>query len=296
MLRAVRFSTQLGFKLEKNTFAAIKTRAKYIQGISGERIKSELDKILASEQKERGVRLLDEIGLLRFIMPEVHALKKVHHKSKHYHLEGSVFEHAMLVLKNSPIGDSSLAYAALYHDAGKAQTAVPRKKPEGWVNSFWNHENVSSEMFLDLAQRLRFSRKEKDFVLWITKMHMMRVPFVRDMRKDKKLALARHKYFPQLIEMWRMDQLGKLIESNGEIVSAKPDAYQEGLKLLRIINSKKKITEKIATGKLVMEVTGIISGPKVGAIKNILENKIIYGEIKNISQAKDFLRSYNKIT
>ncbi|MDP3763552.1 MAG: CCA tRNA nucleotidyltransferase, partial [bacterium] len=62
MLRGVRLATQLGFKLEKNSFAAIKTRAKYIQGVSGERIKAELDKILLSENRSAGLELLDKIG------------------------------------------------------------------------------------------------------------------------------------------------------------------------------------------------------------------------------------------
>src|SRR5581483_6750322 len=75
MLRGVRLATQLGFKLEKNAFAAIKTRAKYIQDISGERIKAELDKILLSKNRVRGLELLDETGLLRFIIPEFEKLK-----------------------------------------------------------------------------------------------------------------------------------------------------------------------------------------------------------------------------
>src|SRR3989338_7011151 len=93
MLRGVRLATQLSFKLEKNTFAAIKTRAKYIQSISGERIKAELDKILLSENRVAGLELLDKTGLLRFLIPQMEELKKFSHKSKKYHLEGNMFNH-----------------------------------------------------------------------------------------------------------------------------------------------------------------------------------------------------------
>ena len=75
MLRGVRLATQLGFKLEKNSFAAIKTRAKYLQAISVERIKAELDKILLSDNRVNGIKLLDEVGLLKFIIPELVLLK-----------------------------------------------------------------------------------------------------------------------------------------------------------------------------------------------------------------------------
>ncbi|MBX4187681.1 MAG: CCA tRNA nucleotidyltransferase [Candidatus Doudnabacteria bacterium] len=296
MLRAVRLATQLQFRIENNSFAAIKTRAKYIQHISGERIKAELDKILISKNKEEGVRLLDGIGLLKFIMPEVYALKNVHHKSKVYHLEGSVFEHTMLALKNSPHDNLILAYAALYHDAGKATTAVPKTKPEGVVNSFPNHENVSADLFKSLAKRLKFSRKEVDSILWITKMHMSRMPFIRDMSEKKKLVLAKHKYFPLLIQMWRVDQLSKLVNEHGSIVTAKPSSYREGIKLLRKIESKKNLINQIVKGKFIMSSVKIKSGPRVGLLKNVLENKIIYGEIKNIADARKFLKNYEKNT
>ena len=119
MLRGVRLATQLGFKLEKNSFAAIKTRAKYIQGISGERIKAELDKILLSKNRVSGLRLLQASGLLRFIAPEISALNKVSHKSKTYHLEGNVFEHTLLVLEALKKKNLPLMYSAIFHDSGK---------------------------------------------------------------------------------------------------------------------------------------------------------------------------------
>ncbi len=296
MLRAVRFSTQLQFKIEKNSFAAIKTRAKYIQQISGERIKAELDKILLSENREYGVRLLLDIGLLKFIMPEVAVLKNVFHKSKTYHLEGSVFEHAVMVLKNIKPGSTPLAYAALFHDTGKAVTARPKRKNGEVVNSFPNHEFASADLFEKFAQRLKFGRKERDLVLWITKMHMARIPFGKNMSEEKKVQLAKHKYFPELIELWRADQLGKLIQMDGNVQPANISSYEEGLKLLKNIHSKKKLFKNITDGDFIMKQTKLPAGRVIGTIKNQLENKIILGEIKNISDAKKFLKNFEKST
>jgi tRNA nucleotidyltransferase/poly(A) polymerase len=296
MLRAVRLAMQLGFALERNSFAAIKTRAKYIQQITGERIKAELDKMLALPDKEAAVRLLDRAGLLRFVMPEVYALKKISHKSRTYHLEGSVFEHTMLVLKNVRPGDVRMGYAALYHDTGKALTATPREKPEGLVNSFPNHEFVSAELFGKFAQRMRFGAQDRDFILWITKMHMKQFVFSKGMSQDKKVELATHKLFPELIEFWRADQAGKLVMHEGKVVPAKSTARAEALKLLAKINSKKKILDQVADGDLVMREAGLSEGRRVGEIKNVLATKIVYGEIKNLLDAKKFLNALRKNT
>jgi tRNA nucleotidyltransferase/poly(A) polymerase len=290
MLRAARFSVQLGFKLEKKSFAAIKTRAKYIQDISGERIKSELDKILSLPNKVEGVRLVDQLGLLQFIMPEVTDLKKIWHKSKAYHLEGSVFEHTMLVLEKLRDGSPILSYAALYHDAGKATTAVPKRKEEGLVNSFPKHEFVSSDLAKKLAFRLKFGREDRDMLLWITKMHMIRIAFIWKMSDKKKIALAMHKYFPQLLEVWRADSIGNLRIVDGKTAPGTPKAYQEGTKLLKLIESKKNLVEKLVSGNMIMREAKINSGPKVGAMKNILAQKIILGKLKNISDVKNFLQ------
>jgi tRNA nucleotidyltransferase/poly(A) polymerase len=296
MLRAVRFSIQLNFKLEKNSYAAVKTRAKYIQVISGERVKAELDKILSSENKVLGIRLLDELGILKFIMPEITELKKTHHKSKFYHLEGSAFEHTLLVLEHMPAGDPALAYAALFHDAGKALTATPKQKEEGVVNSFHNHENVSAELFKTFADRLKFSRKEADMILWITKMHMKRIAFIKDMGESKKIQLARHKYFPQLIKLWRADSVGNLRIINGKKVPGTPRAYEEGVKLLANIQTKKKLIEKFSKGELIIKHAQVSPGPKIAALKTLLEKNILEDKIKTLRDVKNFLQNLRKNT
>jgi tRNA nucleotidyltransferase/poly(A) polymerase len=294
MLRAVRFSCQLNFKIEKNSFAAIKTRAKYIQSISSDRIRDEINKILLHDNREIGIRLMDEIGLLKFIMPEVVELKKVWHKSKRYHLEGNVFEHTLLTLKNSKPHDLIQAYAALYHDTGKPSTIVPKLKPEGLVNSFPGHEHVSTDIFKKFAKNIKLGRKETNIIMWITRMHMKRVAFVKDMSEDKKIDLAMHKYFPELIELWRADALSNYIKVDDKIITGIPTAYQEGLKLLKKIHSKKKIIDKIAQGDFIMQVLNSKPGLHIGTIKKLLQKKIIYGEIKNVSDAKSFLKKYKK--
>lgn len=294
MLRAVRFSVQLGFKLEKNTFAAIKTRAKYIQQISGERIKAELDKILIHPNRVQGVRLLDDLGILKFIMPELEALKYVTHKSKVYHLEGSVFEHALLTLKNLNSFVPVLAYAALYHDTGKANTATPKKKDEGIVNSFPAHEFFSADHAKRLALRLKFSKQDREKIVWISAMHMKRHAFVKDMSEKKKILLVRHKFFPLLLEIWRADSLSNIKIIDGQTQSMHPIAFEKGLELLKNIQKHQQFIEKFSDGKKIMKLAKISFGKKVGEIKTELETKIILGEIKKQSQVESFIKKFAK--
>jgi tRNA nucleotidyltransferase/poly(A) polymerase len=296
LIRAVRFATQLSFKIEKNSFAAIKTRAKFVNGISGDRIRQELEKILIDANRVRGITELNSTGLLKFIMPEVYALQTVYHKSKKYHLEGSVFEHTMLVLQNITATSLPLAYAALYHDAGKYTTATPKLKDGIMVNSFPGHEFESAKMFKNLAGRIKISRNIRELVLWITSQHMKRIAFIKDMRMDKKLALINHKHFPYLLEFWRADSISNLQNVNGANVFGTPYAYQEGLKLLKKAQSKSKTINKLTNGDLIQTITNLKPGPKIKKIKLQIFEKIIDDTITNLATLKKFLKNYTKNT
>ncbi|MBX4191848.1 MAG: CCA tRNA nucleotidyltransferase, partial [Candidatus Doudnabacteria bacterium] len=145
MLRGVRLATQLGFKLEKNSFAAIKTRAKYIQDISVERVRAELDKILSSENRVEGIKLLDKTGLLKFIVPEFEKLKSVSHLSKYFHLEGDVFTHTLRAVELLKTDNLDVIYAVLFHDIGKVIKPEKIFKANEWRFSFKGHIRLSGE-------------------------------------------------------------------------------------------------------------------------------------------------------
>lgn len=296
LIRAVRFAVQLSFKIEKNSFAAIKTRAKYIAGVPGERVKTELDKILLDRNRIDGMRLLDASSLLQFIMPEVTALKTIHHKSVKYHLEGSVFEHTLLVLQNVKAGSLPLAYAALYHDAGKAVTATPKLKDGRLVNSFPAHEYASAELFRNLAERLKMGRRDTQLILWITREHMKRIAFIKDMSFDKKIALVTHKDFPCLLEQWRADSISNLQYVDGNKAFGQPVAYKEGLKLLKKTQSKSKLIQQLTNGELILSITKSKPGPQIKKLKLLITENILKNKIKNLSSLKKFLTNYTKST
>ena len=151
MLRCIRFATQLNFMIEDETFAALERNAHRIEIISGERIKDELNKIMASETPSKGFVDLQRSGLLMLIMPELAALDIVEVKNGRAHKNN--FYHTLEVLDNVAKRSDNLwlRWAALLHDVGKTKCKrwVP---PIGWT--FHNHNIVGAKMVPVIFRRM----------------------------------------------------------------------------------------------------------------------------------------------
>ncbi len=148
MLRAVRFSAALSFKIEDSTWKAIKKCAVLIKKVSSERIAEEINKILLSENPDY-IRKLHECGLLRYIMPELERCFGEPQKNK-YHIY-DVGEHIMHTVKNVP-ADMTLRWAALMHDIGKP---VCSSTGANGIIHFYGHHRESCKIAVDLMHRLR---------------------------------------------------------------------------------------------------------------------------------------------
>ncbi len=287
MLRGVRLSAQLGFKLEKNSYAAIKTRAKYLQGISGERIKAELDIILNSTGRVAGLRLLDQIGLLRFIIPDFHKLKKLTHGSKRYHLEGDVFEHTILTLDY--VTDLSTTYAAIFHDYGKNYTGKKVFREGEWVTKFHGHQKSSADSFKNFAERLKFSSKDKRNIYWLILHHDDRLIF-RNMNLNKQLQYALQPNFSKLLEIWKADSMANLkADEQGNHYTRPSESYTTGLSMVRKLEKKADLIKKFASGDVIMQLTGQRPGPKIQHIRSQIIEQIYLGKINNQADLKNHL-------
>jgi len=291
MLRGVRLATQLGFKLEKNSFAAIKTRAKYIQGISGERIKAELDKILLSKNVILGMRLLQKSGLLRFLSSELDGLTKIFHHSKTYHLEGSVFEHSLLVLQALKLDHLALKYAALAHDVGKISTGKKVFKPEGWVYSFKGHEAKSVEIFEEFASNLKFSRIDKEIVMKVIELHDQKDKFFKASTQEQ-VTYAMQDYFDLIIDLWQADSVGNISKPENDWYR-KPrfEAYKLGVVLLKKIKSKAGLIATLAKGDLIMKLSHLKPGFQLGQRIQDVKVQIVLDKIKNERDLKEYLEN-----
>jgi putative nucleotidyltransferase with HDIG domain len=167
-LRAVRFAAQLGFEIEKNTLDAIGGALDVCAKVSWERVRDEIDKILASPLPSRAFRLMEETGLLKLFIGELATCRGVEQKGFH---QFDVLDHCLLACDYAAAKGYSreLRLASLFHDVGKPQT---RQKDESGVWTFYRHEEISAEMCREILERLRYPNAVIDSVCHLIKEHM----------------------------------------------------------------------------------------------------------------------------
>ena len=200
LLRCVRFASNLEFQIEDRTFAVVREMAGQINGVSAERIREELIKILTRPHAGRGLELLETSGLLWEILPEVAAMKGVEQPSE-FHPEGDVFTHTKLMLEALPSNPSVvLAFAALLHDVGKPPTferAIDRIR-------FNEHDRIGAEMAENILRRMRFPNEQIEKIVVCVAEHM-RFQYVQQMRPAKLKRILARETFPDELELHRID-------------------------------------------------------------------------------------------
>lgn len=172
LLRAVRFSAQLKFNIEEKTLHAIKKNAHLIEHVSFERIRDEIFKIFETDKAYDGMILLDEIGILDVIFPELTKGKGISQARPGRHHVSDVFTHNLLSLKECPSNNPVVKFATFLHDVGKPYVAS--KDQDGYV-IFYNHEVVGSKIAKEICERLRLSNKQKEKVYTLIRWHMFTV-------------------------------------------------------------------------------------------------------------------------
>ena len=164
-LRAVRQSFQLNFTIEAKTYQSMKNKAERIKIVSGERIAEEINKILLVEKPSKAFDMLDDIGLLEILFPELKQTQNVK-QPEQYH-DKDVYGHTMDVVDNIK-ADLVLRMSALFHDIGKPQT---QSINNGKI-SFINHESVSSDLAKQILGRLKYSADFIKKVCFLIQNHM----------------------------------------------------------------------------------------------------------------------------
>lgn len=178
MLRAARFSSQLGFDVDPATESAMEELRETLEIVSPERIQGELVKLLATDDPVRGIRLLVETGLMARFLPEIPALQ-LEVDEHHHHKD--VYEHSLTVLRQAidlekarrpdPAPDVPLRLAALLHDIGKPATR--RLEPGGGV-TFHHHDLTGARM---ARKRLRALRFDSDTIATVTRLIELHLRF-----------------------------------------------------------------------------------------------------------------------
>ena len=265
MLRAVRFSSQLGFELEPKTQRAIVKLAGSIKFISKERIKDELIKILSSDRTSEGILLLQETKLLQYILPELEQGIGVEQARHHVY---PVFKHNVLSLKYCPSKEWPVRFAALMHDIAKPKT----KKEINGIATFYNHEYVGARMVDKIMTRLKFSNIDRERVVNLVRNHMFYY-------NDKEVSAASVR---RLIVKVGRENLKDLIDLRiaDRLGSGTPKAMPYKLRHLeymleRVQNDPISVKMLKINGEDLMKILKIAPGPKIGAILDVLLSEVI---------------------
>ena len=197
IMRAVRFSAQLGYEIEEETKAAIRVLATNLQNISAERIQVELVKLVKSPHPEK-MRDLYETGITAVIMPEFDAAMKT--EQNHPHHKYSVGEHTihgMMAVE----ADKDLRLAMLFHDLGKA---LCKTTDEDGIDHFHGHAAISEELSKKILRRLKFDNDTIHVVSRLVKNHDYKV---ESGKKYVRRAINRigEDVFPLLLKVKQAD-------------------------------------------------------------------------------------------
>lgn len=271
MLRAVRFSAQLGFAIAEDTRAAIRELAPNLKNISAERIQAELVKLLMSDNPDY-MRTAYELGITKVVLPELDAaFATTQHNPHHQYTVGEHLIQTLLHIR----ADKSLRIAALLHDIGKPQ--VKTTDEEG-IDHFYGHVQVSERMAVDILKRFKFDNDTLSKVQHYIRHHDdMPKPNARSVRRAiNKIGTA---YFPQILEIRRADTLAQSDYQRAEKLAQIDKTQQLYIEIMEKQQCVSLKTLEITGNDLI--ALGVPKGKPIGAMLNALLEDVMQNPENN---------------
>lgn len=273
MMRAARFASMNGFRLDKMTRRAIRKLFKLINEVTPERIHGELIKAAnkSGPQFAKYILMLDDLKLLYQILPEVHTMKYFRHDLQHHPEGPTVFDHAIACLETMHDEPYQSKLAALFHDIGKCICFQEDKY--GWKMTYHRHEKYSEPLVEGICNRLKFSSLDKEAMMFAAK-HHMKFHEILKMKPSKIARLVNHVDFNTLLDVAKADEF-----SRGEEFMYQGEFDKIIKKVLEIRDRwESRVTNSylnLVDGNRIMELLELKPSRAVGNIKRAVENRIM---------------------
>ena len=289
MMRAIRFATTLDFNIEEKSLNAIKKEVDRIKIVSMERIMVEFNKIMLSKRPSKGLNLLDETGLLNYILPELTALKGIEEIDGMGHKDN--FYHTLEVVDNISQHTDKLwlRWAALLHDIGKAPTKKFEKNI-GWT--FHGHEFLGSKMLKGIFKRLKLPlNSDLKYVEKLVRMHALPIALITDDASDSALRRLLFDAGEDLEDLFTLCKSDITTKNNTKQNKFKKN-YEYVAEKIKQVEEKDKIRnfQPPITGEEIMALFNLKPSREIGILKEKVKEAILEGEIENNhEQAKNFV-------
>ncbi|MBQ6111698.1 MAG: CCA tRNA nucleotidyltransferase [Synergistaceae bacterium] len=267
ILRALRFASVFGFRIEHETSVAVHELAQKLESVSPERIEKELTKIICGHY---AWRILEEYSDVIFaLIPELESTKKFSQHNKYHCLD--VYSHTLKVLASSP-DNPVMRWTALFHDIAKPECFFLDGNGNG---HFYGHDLRGSEIASVIMERLRFDNRRKNIIEFLIKYHCVNFPENKKVMR-RYLSKFGHDEYIMLLEFQKADLRGHVF--NAEIMRA----YDNAVELLHEVEAEDSclsLKDLAVNGHDVMRLG--LSGRDVGRALSLLLESVIEERVKN---------------